>query len=210
MNATLKNTIASALFATALFMTAGTAHATVKGAGQSVSADTKVSVTVPDFIILHYHDNLNLNFGTANAVTVNEGSNQFDVSWTGTATGGDESQLQNKDDAMESFFQGDSKVTVALDGMWAVRGLSESGKARITISGEQDRMEQDGSVISITDKNVYQGDKNNKGKNIDVALNGFGLSNATIGGVELGLDFSKTTKSGTHTGATYTITAETI
>jgi hypothetical protein len=208
MKNTLKNTIATALFATALFMTAGTAHATV--AGPIVSADTNVSVTVPDFIILHYHDNLNLNFGAANAITVNEGSNQFDVSWTGTAEGGDESELNNTNNDMESFFQGDSEVTVALDGMWAVRGLSKSGDARIAISGEQDRMEQEGSVISITDKNVYQGDENNKGKNIDVALNGFGLSNATIGGVELVLDFGETTKSGTHTGAKYTITAETI
>jgi len=218
MKNTVKKTIAATLFATALFMTSGATIAMADGNGQEkgfnskqkISADTKVSVTVPDFIILHYHDNLNLNFGTANAAIVNEGKNEFAVSWAGSATDGDESQLQNNNDLMEQFFQGKSKVTVALDGMWAVRGLSESGNARITISGKDNNMEQNGSIISITDKNVYQGDKSNKGKEIDVALNGFSLSNATIGGVELDLDFSKTTKSGTHTGAMYTITTETI
>ncbi len=169
--------------------------------------ETKVQVSVPEFIILHYYSDLTLNFA-APTQAVDEGAMEWEnVAWTSGSYDGD---IQLTKDAVE--VNDDDKVQVDLDNLWAVRGFSGKGKAKISIENTTANMvygEKKESVISMGDLMVTsKGVKSGTG--IEVPLNGISKARATKGGVSMTLDFSKTTTSGMHTGGVYKITAETI
>jgi hypothetical protein len=184
------------------------AMATPAMAVVSTSGTTNVSVTVPEFIILHYYSSVTLNFATPDSEALNEGSNSVDASFDGTTTGGTELAEAN---LMNAALELDgSKTTVKLSNVWAVRGFSASGSARVEVAipAGKATMSREGSEISVS--NVKVGDNSSTGSSITTRLNGITRSNATFGNIEMDLDFSKTTRSGLHTGAQYTITATTI
>ncbi len=174
----------------------------------STSGTTNVTVTVPEFIVLHYYSAITLNFATPDSEALNEGTRSMDVSWDGKTSGGEELASAN---LMNAALELDgNNTTVKLSNVWAVRGFSQSGNAKVevTVPAGKDVMSLDGSEISIS--NVKVSDNASTGSSITTKVNGITKSGATFGNIEMDLDFSKTSRSGLHTGGQYTITATTI
>ncbi|MCG8345068.1 MAG: hypothetical protein MI685_07925, partial [Chlorobiales bacterium] len=80
--------------------------------------------------------------------------------------------------------------------------------ARVEVSVPSDKMQKGASEITM--KNVKVSDDAQSGTRITTKLNGISKSEASAGNIEMELDFSKTTHSGSHSGGQYTITATTI
>lgn len=208
---TTKKAITGMIIAAAmLFSGSNSAQASVNAPAPNGknSGETTVQVSVPEFIILHYYSDLTLNFA-APTQTVDEGAMEWEnVAWT---SGSYDGEIKLTKDAVE--VNNDDKVQVNLDNLWAVRGFSSKGKAKISIENKTPNMvygeANNQSVISMGDLMVTStGVKSGTG--IEVPLNGISKARATKGGVSMTLDFSKTTTSGMHTGGVYKITAETI
>ena len=171
----------------------------------STSGTTNVSVRVPEFIVLHYYSNITLNFDTPTAEAIDEGSNDVDADWSGS-TSGDELDANSLMDA--SLELDGTKTNVKLNNVWSVRGFSKSGNARIEVTVPSNKLQNGSSEIKMS--NVKVSDDANSGSSITTKLNGMSKNRATTGNIEMELDFSKTTRSGSHTGGQYTITATTI
>ncbi|ASQ90401.1 hypothetical protein CHL67_05210 [Prosthecochloris sp. GSB1] len=175
--------------------------------GQSSSGTAKVTANIPEFIVLHYYSALTLNFETPTAEALDEGDKEFNVSWTGEATGDGLSTASLMDAKLELS---SGMTTVNLGNVWAVRGFSKSGNAEvsITIPSGGDILRNGNSQIGMS--NVRVTDGSSTGSSIRTNLGGIAKSSATFGGVLMELDFSKTNRSGSHNGGQYTITASTI
>jgi hypothetical protein len=171
----------------------------------STSGTTSVTVNVPEFIVLHYHSSIALNFATPDTEALNQGENSLDVSWEGNSSNGaalSSSNLMNAKLELDG-----SRTTVKLNNVWAVRGFSKSGNATVSITLPNDKMVLGSSEILIS--NAKASDGITTSGSISTKLNGITKTNATIGGIEMDLDFTNTTLSGTHTGGKYMITAST-
>ncbi len=171
----------------------------------STSGVTNVSVRVPEFIVLHYYSNITLNFDTPTAEAIDEGNNSIDADWKGSASGNglDANSLMNASLELDG-----TTTNVKLNNVWAVRGFSNSGNATVTVTVPSDKLQNGSSEITMS--NVKVSDDTKSGKSITTRLNGISKRNATTGNIEMDLDFSNTTRSGSHTGGQYTITATTI
>lgn len=174
----------------------------------STSGTAKVTATLPQFIILHYHSAIDLNFDTPSSETIDEGNNAMNVTWAGSVYGNTELAPEDLRDAKLEL--NNDLVTVSLPNVWAVRGFAPNGKAKVSIEIPDggDELKQDKSIIEMSNMNVTEG--KNSGSSLDVELNGIAKSRATTGGVTMDLNFMKTTRSGEHTGSLYKITAKTI
>jgi len=195
----------TAAIALVTVLAANTAFATVSG--QSSSGSAKVTANIPEFIVLHYYSTLTLNFDTPTAEALDEGDKDFNVSWKGEASG-DGLTTANLMDAKLELASG--KTTVNLGKVWAVRGFSQSGNAEVSINipSGGDVLQNGNSQISMS--NVRVTDGSSTGSSIRTNLGGIAKNSATFGGVLMELDFSKTNRSGSHTGGQYTIVASTI
>ncbi len=190
-----------------LSFSSGSAYAVVESGKQSSSGTAKVTANVPQFIVLHYYSSLALNFETPTSEALDEGDNSMTVSWEGKATGDQLSTANLMDAKLE--LDG-TKTTVTMPNVWAIRGFSKSGNAEVTVV-----IPSGGDVLSngeskIEMSNVKVNDGKQSGSSIKTNLGGIAKSSATFGGIELDLDFSKTNRSGSHSGGQYTITASTI
>ncbi|NTV61802.1 MAG: hypothetical protein HGA77_10925 [Chlorobiaceae bacterium] len=172
----------------------------------STSGTTNVTVTVPEFVILHYYSSIALNFATPDTEALDQGENSMDAAWDGTTSNG--SSLASANLMTANIELDGTKTTVTLNNVWAVRGFSKSGNASVSITLPGDRMTLGSSEIEISNAKVTDG--TNMSSTITTKLNGITKANATVGGVRMDLDFSKTTLSGAHTGGRYMITATTI
>ncbi|NTW55653.1 MAG: hypothetical protein HGB20_01250 [Chlorobiaceae bacterium] len=172
----------------------------------STSGTTNVTVTVPEFIVLHYYSSITLNFATPETEAINQGQNSMDVSWSGTTSNG--SSLESGNLMTAKLELDGTKTNVKLNNVWAVRGFSKSGNATVAVTIPQNKMTLGSSEIGISNAQVTDG--TNTGVSISTKLGGITRAGATLGGVRMDLDFSKTSLSGTHTGGQYTITATTI
>ncbi len=171
----------------------------------SASGTTNVSVRVPEFIVLHYFSAITMNFDAPAAESLNEGSDDVNADWNG-ATDGNGLDAQS---LMSASLELDgTATTLKLQNVWAVRGFSTSGNAKITITAANDTMSNGDSRIKVS--NIKVSDGAQSGSSITTKLNGIAKDRATTGGIEMDLDFSNTTRAGSHTGAQYTITATTI
>lgn len=172
----------------------------------TVSATTNISIALPDFIILHYYSGLTLNFEQFSSA-VDQGSTDFDVQWSGTAESNSSLAEEN------TVSQLPARITIQMPNVWAIRGLSPSGSAMISIEITNSDIVSGTSVISMASGsgNIEIDDNaGHSGTTINTNLNGIGTNTATIGNVQITLDFSRTTRAGLHTGGQYKITAETI
>lgn len=179
-----------------------------QGSGKESSSGTaKVTANVPQFIVLHYYSSLTLNFETPTSEALDQGDNTMSVSWEGAASGDQLSAANLMDAKLE--LDG-TKTTVKMPNVWAVRGFSKSGNAEVTVTipSGSDVLSNGESKIEMS--NVKVNDGESSGSSIKTNLGGIAKSSATFGGIELDLDFSKTNRSGSHTGGQYTITASTI
>lgn len=171
----------------------------------STSGTTNVSVRVPEFIVLHYYSNISLNFEAPTAEAIDEGSDEVDADWNGNTngTGLDANSLMSASLELDG-----TQTSVTLNNVWAVRGFSKSGNARVEVTVPSDKLQNGSSEITMS--NVKVSDDAQSGSTITTKLNGISKSRATTGNIEMDLDFSGTTRSGSHTGGQYTITATTI
>lgn len=184
-------------------LVANTAFAAVSG--QSSSGKAKVTANIPEFIVLHYYSTLTLNFDTPTSEALDEGDKDFNVSWKGEASG-EGLTTANLMDAKLELSSG--KTTVNLGKVWAVRGFSREGLAEVSITVGNNTLANGNSKIVMS--NVRVTDGSSTGTSIRTNLGGIAKSSATFGGVLMELDFSKTSRSGSHSGGEYTITAATI
>jgi len=167
------------------------------------SGTTNVSVRVPEFIVLHYYSNITLNFATPTSEAIDEGTNSVDADWNGEANG---SEL-DANSLMNASIDG-TNTSVKLNNVWAVRGFSTSGNAKVEVTVPSNTLKNGSSAITMS--NVKVSDNAQSGSSITTKLNGISQNRATTGNIEMDLDFSNTTRSGSHTGGQYTITATTI
>jgi len=193
----------AAAIALVTVLAANTAFATVSG--QSSSGKAKVTANIPEFIVLHYYSTLTLNFDTPTSEALDEGDKDFNVSWKGEASG-EGLTTANLMDAKLELSSG--KTTVNLGKVWAVRGFSREGLAEVSITVGNNTLANGNSKIVMS--NVRVTDGSSTGTSIRTNLGGIAKSSATFGGVLMELDFSKTSRSGSHSGGEYTITAATI
>lgn len=171
----------------------------------STSGTTNVSVRVPEFIVLHFYSTITLNFDAPTAEAIDEGNSEVDADWNGNtnATGLDANSLMNASLELDG-----TQTSLKLNNVWAVRGFSKSGNARIDVTVPSDKLQNGSSEITMS--NVRVSDDAQSGSSITTKLNGISKQRATTGNIEMDLDFSNTTRSGNHSGAQYTITATTI
>jgi len=169
----------------------------------STCGTTNVAVNVPECIVLHYYSAITMNFDAPAAEAIDEGSNDIDASWNGSTSG---SQLDAATLMNASIEAG--RTSVRLQNVWAVRGFSTSGNALVEVTVPSSTLKQGSSEITMS--NVRVGDNSSSGRSITTRLNGISKDRATVGNIEMDLDFSNTTRSGSHTGGEYTITATTI
>ncbi len=174
-------------------------------AGRSASGQTNVAASVPEFIILHYYSNIALNFITPDTEAIDQGDNSLKVTWQGESSEGNDLAKNLKTASLE--LDG-NKTNVKLNNVWAVRGFSSGGNANVAIVLDSDKMVLNGSEIGISNAQVTDGKTTSD--SITTKLGGITKAGATLGGVQMDLDFTKTTLSGNHTGGKYTITATTI
>lgn len=194
---------AIALSAAISLATAGNTQCAVSSRG---TAD--ISATIPEFIILHYYSSLSLNFATPESEALDEGSSSLNVTWKGDASGGEELAASN---LMGAKMELDgTTTTVRMPNVWAVRGFSKNGTASVTATIPSGKATLSNGESQIGISNVQVSDNSNTGATITTALNGIARSRATVGSILIDLDFSKTNRSGAHSGGQYTITASTM
>lgn len=170
------------------------------------SGSTNVSIVLPDCIILHYYSALNLNFSDSNGA-VDQGGNNWNVAWSGATSGGNQLSASNIYQVVPDL------VTLTIPNAWAIRGLSPSGNAKVTLTVVNNTLTSGTSKILIkngTGDTFISDNGGHSGTSITTSLNGITTTQATMGNVKMTLDFSQTNKAGAHTGGQYKITAETI
>jgi len=173
----------------------------------SKSGSTTVSIVLPDCIILHYYSALTLNFSEYNDAVDQGGSNTWNVAWSGTADGGSQLSASTISQIVPDL------VTLTIPNAWAIRGLSPSGNAKVTLTIVNNTLTSGASKITIktgTGDSLISDNGGRSGTSITTSLNGITTTQATIGNVKMTLDFSQTNVAGAHTGGQYKITAETI
>lgn len=180
----------------------------VVAAGKSSSGTADIAANVPEFIILHYYSSLTLNFATPESEALNEGENTLNVSWKGETSGGEELASAG---LMNAKMELDGTTTrVRIPNVWAVRGFSKEGTANITVTIPSGKEALSNGESKIIISSVMVSDNSDTGTSITTDLNGIARSRATIGSILMDLDFSKTNRSGQHSGGQYTITASTM
>jgi hypothetical protein len=171
------------------------------------TGSTTVSITLPDCIILHYYSALNLKFEEYSQAVDQGGSGTWNVQWSGAADGGSQLSASTIQDVLPGT------VTMTIPNVWAVRGLSPSGNAKVTITVVNNQLVSGSSKITILNgagQTQIDDNAGHSGTSINTSLNGLTTSTATIGNVLMTLDFSQTNMAGAHSGGQYKITAETI
>ncbi len=172
----------------------------------SAVGTTNISIELPDVIILHYYSGLTLNFEELSS-DVDKGSADFDVQWSGEAESSSELSDENTEIELPD------RVSLQLPNVWAIRGLSPSGNAKVSISINNNILTLGPSRIIIEEGEGNIEIEDNEGRSgttINTSLKGITTSEATIGNVRITLNFVETTRAGLHTGGQYKITAETI
>ncbi len=202
---TIKNIIITAIIFTGMSLSAKAFATTTEGASTRGTAD--LSANIPEFIVLHYYSTIAMDFATPTAESLDEGKLELDADWKGNTAG---NELNTKSLMGADLELDNTKTTVILKNVWAVRGFSQNGNAKISIDipSGQDKMTKGNSEIVVS--NVKVSDNNSKSAEITTSLKGIAKAKATIGSVEMDLDFTNTTIAGDHTGAKYTLTASTI
>jgi hypothetical protein len=168
------------------------------------SGTSNISVATPAFVVLSYYDTINL---TLSAPTSGDGkvstAQGVNVSWNG----GQDTQTV---DAAITATGGNGVTSIKLQKAWSVRGISPSGTVTVAIdSASGDTLTYDTSTIGMSGYTVSSGTAGTAAS-ITAPLAGLSSDKSTKGDVNLDLNFSRTTKSGTHTGGKFQITATTI
>lgn len=204
-----KKTLAIVTLAALLLTSFGkVGHATVVSGAKG---STDVSVNLSGIIILHYISGITLDFETLSEGIDEGSSGTWDVTWAdGEASGG--TGLTTGTLTSSAVSESDGSITVHIPNVWAVRGISSSGNAEVSIALTTPTITNatpaSSATITITQAELQQA--SNEGTNIEVQLGGILKSQARIGDVSLTLDMSSANATGSYTGGVYTITAEAV
>ncbi|PWW83230.1 hypothetical protein CR164_01330 [Prosthecochloris marina] len=207
-----KKTLAIVTLAALLLTSFGkVGHATVVS---GATGSTDVSVNLSGIVILHYISGITLNFDNLSGVGIDEGVGTWDVTWADGEASGTAGLTNSNLDSSASEPE-DGKITVHIPNVWAVRGISSSGNAEVSVALTTPTITNTTSgssaTITITAAQVKHGSSTSNGSNpINVPLGGILKSQAEIGDVNLTLDMSSANATGTYTGGVYTITAEAV
>jgi hypothetical protein len=170
------------------------------------SGTTTVTVTMPEYLVLHYYSDVALNF-SATSASKPASSSPFSATWT---TLGDREEML---DAAASEV-GPTSANITLKNAWAIAGLSNSGTATVSITGTNFTSTKSGSTSKIDVSGYALASTNGvsgavSGSTITTQLRGVNGQTQTTGDVKMKLDFTNTIESGAHAGS-FTITAQTI
>ncbi len=182
-------------FATlALASTVALAGMTYSDQAQAAAGKTDVTITFPEIIVLHYISKLNLEF-TGNGAEVEEG-NGSNVQALAASASFDADINPDISDPKYS-----KEVAVSVENVWAVRGITKSGK--IGIKGELTeavaKHTEGGSSVTASDFSVSES-----------TIAAPGLFAAETGGVGFMLNLADLKRAGEHTGMQYIIEANAI
>jgi len=176
------------------------------GATVTQAGTTTATVSMPEYLVLHYYSAVALNFSATSASSSQTGS-PLSATWT---TLGDTSQTL----AASATEVGPSSANITLKNAWAIAGLSSSGTATVSISGTDFSATRVGSTSKIGVTGYGLASTNGvsgavSGSTVTTLLRGVTGQTQTVGDVRMTLNFADTTESGAHTGS-FTITAQTI
>lgn len=187
------------------------------------SGNTRIKVTLPEIIILHYISEISLNFTTDLTTRIDEQSGSWTTAWDGTNSAGTNELANGASHNLEARptfeLDGNTTINTSVPNVWAVRGLAPNAEATVTItqgknttlththSNGSDTITLSGFTISSPDETT--------GVTMDVALNGIARADATVGGVNFTMDLSLADSAGEYenadgSGFEYTISATTI
>jgi len=186
-------TLKRSLLATAAILAMGTqAHA--------AQGQTSVSFNFPNIVILHYVSDVTFDI----PATVLGGADQA----VNEGTGGTFTTLTGNTGMALTINQTLNGFLGAANNAWAVRGITTSGNIQVSIASTSLSATNGTSTVAMS--NLQVSDGTNTAQTITVPAPGFAGANAVFGNVLMTLDFSGVTVAGTHTGATYTVTATAI
>ncbi|KZK74528.1 MAG: hypothetical protein A3K90_05240 [Pelodictyon luteolum] len=194
-----RKTISRIILAASIFA-AGLAPASANAA-VTTTGTTTMTVTMPEYIVLRYYKNINLNFTASSSATGIDEAKTFDAKL------GPDGAVSYDAEIAGATALGSAKKTVTLNNVWSIAGLSPSGTAKVAIEGTDMTNADNKSTIGASNWKVSSSGVS-ADKVITTALRGAGGA-ATSGNVIMDLDFGSTTKSGAHTG-TFTLSVETI
>jgi hypothetical protein len=186
--------------------TPASAHAVPSG--ESQSGKTNVTVTMPEYLVLHYYSDVALNFSATSSSVSQSGGSTLTPTWS-TSLGDTTHNL-----AASATEVGPSSVNITLKNAWAIAGLSRSGTATVSITGTDFSATREGSKSKIDVSGYALATTSGvsgavSGSSITTLLRGVAGQTPTVGDVKMRLGFSNTTESGAHSGS-FTITAQTI
>ncbi|NTW68807.1 MAG: hypothetical protein HGB23_03025 [Chlorobiaceae bacterium] len=172
----------------------------------SQSGTTTTTVTMPEYMVLHYYSAVALNFSATSSSASQTGS-PLSATWT---TLGDTSTTL----AASATEVGPSSAKITLKNAWAIAGLSSSGTATVSITGTDFSATRVGSTSKIGVTGYGLASTNGvsgavSGATVTTLLRGVTGQTQTVGDVNMTLNFGNTTESGAHAGS-FTITAQTI
>ncbi|NTU45160.1 MAG: hypothetical protein HGA99_10345 [Chlorobiaceae bacterium] len=178
----------------------------VMAAPVSQSGTTTTTVTMPEYLVLHYYSAVALNFSATSSSASQTGS-PLSATWT---TLGDTSTTL----AASASEVGPTSANITLKNAWAIAGLSSSGTATVSITGTDFSATRVGSTSKIGVTGYGLASTNGvsgavTGATVTTLLRGVTGQTQTVGDVKMTLNFSNTTESGAHAGS-FTITAQTI
>lgn len=175
----------------------------------TATGTVNVNVSVPPVIIVHYF--------TAHTITFPETAiNQGEAASAGwsatfaaasTLTGGSDIETTHTNAFLDSS---SNVVSVTLPKVWAVRGWSTTGNSTVSVTGTPSTITGPaGSTITMGSAEVGYGSSYAVSLN-NIPLNGLGWNTATSGNLRFTLDFTNTTRAGSHTGGVLTLTAASV
>jgi hypothetical protein len=177
------------------------------GTGYSV-----VTVTLPDVIILDYFTSINLGLAGHAEVHRQNSYAQSNISGSDQSIDGTgELTTGTLSDASLAALRG-TDITLNLRNVWAIRGLSPTGKATVSVSGPLSLTKASTtSTIGISKLKVLVdgASTSSAAASITTNLNGIQKTDATMGDVLIDLNFANTSAAGDYSGA-ITITAITM
>jgi hypothetical protein len=175
---------------------------------ESQSGKTNVTVTMPEYLVLHYYSDVALNFSATSSSVAQSGGSTLTPTWS-TSLGDTTHNL-----AASATEVGPSSVNITLKNAWAIAGLSRSGTATVSITGTDFSATREGSKSKIDVSGYALATASGvsgaaSGSSITALLRGVAGQTPTVGDVKMRLGFSNTTEAGAHSGS-FTITAQTI
>ena len=181
-------------------------------ASAAVSGEVAYDIDFKGFLILNYYDEQHLVINAMES-EISEGTGgTWTMDWGGTAVGGNQLSTTLQDPTSGAIPQ---SVTITLPNVWALRGLTASGTAKVSIDFNPTGTSQDlvkgttGSKVTASNLKVSQGGVT-AANNITIPVAGLLADKAKFGNVVMDLDISGLTQAGLHSGGKFTITAEAI